>query len=408
MSDKNDFWNSSSNDDFWSKPVVSDDWLKSDSKSMWNDSKENDDFWNTSLNSYGKQEESEAYESAYEIKEEPVKETVSQTADTQFADINGNPYISNNPYTSNNPYAGNHPYEQRRKSYDDAYESGYNNSGASSQSSYDNSWYVNPYENKKGKQADTTYKTQKKTKWNDSARENKHQSAAQVYAQVTGQEPAKKKKHVHTIICLSFLLLAMISWGVAVAKASIVEKEAKQAIMEVDYDEVIMENHFTFGTNNEVFMEDVAYTIVSEESFMGFPAGQKLIAVYVKVESEDYESDGYAFRDLYVGYEAGIDGAEDVMLYKMAADQSMVLPFVQNIGFANEHILSTYGIGNGLDYEGYFFFFLPADVETFTLYAEQKKDYKSIRVLDKIYYKEMTVLPESDEITKELTKRGTD
>ncbi len=403
MSDKNDFWNSSSNDDFWSKPVVSDDWLKSDSGSIWNDSKESDDFWNTSLNSYEKQKESTGYESAFEVKEEvkkSVEETVSQTTDIQF-----------NPYTSNNPYAGNNFVQQ-----DKSYGSSYNDSQAEEKSAYDNSWYENPYESGNIKSQNAAVKKRMATKRNENVRQSvyaenpyqKHQSATQVYAQVTGQEPAKKKKHVHTIICLCFLLLVIVSWGFAVVKASAVEKEAKQAILEVDYDEVIMENRFTFGTNNEVFMEDVAYTIVSEESFMGFPAGQKMIAVYVKIESEDYISDGYAFRDLYIGYESMLEDAEDVILYKMAADQSMVLPFVQNVGFTNEHILSTYGIGNGIDYEGYFFFFVPSDVEKITLYAEQKKDYKFIRVLDKIYYKEMTVLPESDEITKELTKRGTD
>ena len=284
-----DFW-SSSNDDFWSKPVVSDDWLKNDSSG---------DLWGNSESTQEKNEQKFDTVNPYS-REEEITNPYSEKTDSYVEE--SNPFEEGNPYMQEAP----DPFEAE-----------------------------NPYIQK-------TYQT-----------------AEQVYAQMTGEKPAKKKEknpskkkaHVHTFICLFFLAITVASIVAAIVGVSAKTKAAVKQINNVNYTEEEVGDTFSYYDNNQVVLEDVAYTIVSQESFTGFPENQKLIALYVEVYSEDYEYENNAFRNCCIGYE--LEGAT---VYKTPAREDMVTPFIMAFGFQTEQILSVYGIGNGSDKAGYYFF----------------------------------------------------
>ena len=64
-----------------------------------------------------------------------------------------------------------------------------------------------------------------------------------------------------------------------------------------------------FNNNNRVYLEDVAYTVVTDSSFKGFPEDTKLIAVPVQVKSDEYIRGEYALTGIYIGF-AGNNGDE--------------------------------------------------------------------------------------------------
>ena len=213
-------------------------------------------------------------------------------------------------------------------------------------------------------------------------------------------EEKEKRIHVRTIICLVSILIAVLSIATAVILSKMVKERALDAARNLDYRQEEVSNSFMMYGNNKVTLENQAYTIVTKESFRGFPEGLKLIAVYVQVESDQYIRDSYAMRDIYIGFEE--NGANS---YKKPARKELVTPYVYGYGFQDEQILSTYGIGNGSNHSGYCFFFVPEDTDRITLYAEQKKTVEKIQVIDTLYIKEMKVLPEDEGLTEELVER---
>lgn len=234
----------------------------------------------------------------------------------------------------------------------------------------------------------------------DSRYENPYDTTSQVYTQMTERSPEKKKIHVHTIICLCFIFLAIGSVVASIISLSQIRKATARKVSEVSYTEEAVKDSFQFNENNEVFLEDVAYTIVTEESFTGFPEGQKLVAVSVKVFSDEYIQGNSVLEDIYIGYIK--DGMN---FYKTNPDSSMVKPYIGAVGFQNSQILNAYGIGNGIDESGFFFFFIPDDVEQITFYAEQRVEEGRILMLKKVFKKEMSVMPESQDVIEELTGR---
>lgn len=209
-----------------------------------------------------------------------------------------------------------------------------------------------------------------------------------------------KRVHIHTIICLVFISLAVISAAGAASAIKILKNQAVEYAKKLDYEEIEVGNSFQYNDNNKAYLEDAAYTIVTEEDFKGFPKGMKLIAVYVEVESDEYVRDGYAFKNCYAGFEEA--GNE---VYKKPAGESLVYSYILGLGFDKEQILSTYGIGNGLSSTGYFFFLIPAEVDEITLYMEKRDENKKISMLEKVYMKNMTVLPEDGMVTEMLVER---
>lgn len=217
---------------------------------------------------------------------------------------------------------------------------------------------------------------------------------------VKAQGEKKKRVHVRTIICLSFIVIALLSVVTAVILAKMTQAKALTAALKLSYQEEAVTGEFQFNENNRIYLEDEAYTIVTGESFQGFPTGIKLIAVYAEVESDTYIRDSYVMRDMYIGFEE--NGGE---AYKQPVGNDMISAYVYGYGFDDDQVLSIYGIGNGSDYAGYFFFFVPEEVEKITVYVEKKAAKDKIPVIDTVYSKEMAVLPEDEGLTEELTER---
>lgn len=211
---------------------------------------------------------------------------------------------------------------------------------------------------------------------------------------------SRKKVHIHTIICLAFIFVAVISAGASAFAIKALRKQAVEIARKLDYEEIEAESSFQYNSNNKAYVEKTAYTIVTAEDFKGFPRDMKLIAVYVEVESDNYIKDGYAFKDCYVGFKE--EGSE---IFKKPAKEQLVSSYIIGMGFKREQLLSIYGIGNGFDSKGYYFFFVPEKVDEITLYMEKRTENKKIPVLEKIYTKKMIVLPEDGMVTEMLIER---
>lgn len=248
-------------------------------------------------------------------------------------------------------------------------------------------------------------KTQKPTDYSGLSGEMYTQTQS-TWATKQHQKEKNKKKdggkqvHIHTIICLVFIFLAVISAVGAASAIKILKNQAAELAKKLDYEEIEVGDCFQYNDNNKAYLEDAAYTIVTEEDFKGFPKGMKLIAVYVKVESDEYVRDGYAFKNCYAGFEE-----EGNVVYKKPAGESLVYSYILGLGFDKEQILSTYGIGNGFNSTGYFFFFVPEEVDEITLYMEKREENKKISMLEKVYMKNMIVLPEDGMVTEMLVER---
>lgn len=234
--------------------------------------------------------------------------------------------------------------------------------------------------------------------------QNIPQTPPQPQIQIQPQPKPQKKKerssrvHIHTIICLIAVLIAVLCVVSSILMVRMRRAEVLKAALKLSYEEIEVGDSFFFNENNEIFLEDTAYTVVTEDSFKGFPGDVKLIAVHVQVNSDEYIRGGYALSDIYIGFE-GENGSE----YKKPSSASRIAPYTKGAGFDNELILSGYGIGNGMDDDGYYFFFVPSHVEEITLYMERKTE-GIVPVIDRIYQKHMKVLPEDEELTKQLTQ----
>ena len=217
------------------------------------------------------------------------------------------------------------------------------------------------------------------------------------------QQPQKKSKsaskvHIHTIICLIAIFIAVLCVVSSMMMIRIRKAKVIEAAMNLSYEEIEVEDSFPFNNNNQVYLEDVAYTVVTDSSFKGFPEDTKLIAVPVQVKSDEYIRGEYALTGIYIGF-TGNNGDE----YRKPSTAAQIAPYTKGVGFENELILSGYGIGNGVNDNGYYFFLIPSHVEEITLYMERKTK-ERIPVIDRIYQKHMKVLPEDEDLTEQLTQ----
>ncbi|MGN0377736.1 MAG: hypothetical protein ACI4ED_08875 [Suilimivivens sp.] len=215
---------------------------------------------------------------------------------------------------------------------------------------------------------------------------------------VPGNE--KKRIHVHTIICLIAILIAVLSIVTAFVLTKKANADALSVAMDLSYEEEEVSGIFQYNENNKVILEDEAYTIVSANSFRGFPKELKLIAIYAEVESDEYIKYSYALTDTYIGFEE--NGKE---AYKKPAGNDLIYSYVHGYGFDDDQILENYNIGNGSNRAGYFFFIVPEDVKTITFYMEKKETIDEIPVIDTLYKKEMAVLPEDEDLIEQLAER---
>lgn len=216
-------------------------------------------------------------------------------------------------------------------------------------------------------------------------------------------QPQKKRKpvskvHIHTIICLTAIFIAVLC--VVSSMMMIRAKRAKviKTAMNLSCEEIEVKDSFFFNENNQVYLEDAAYTVATDNSFKGFSKDTKMIAVHAQVKSDKYIRGEYALKGIYIGF-AGNNGNE----YRKPSTAAQIAPYTKGVGFGNELILSGHGIGNGVNDNGYYFFLIPSHVEEITLYMERKTK-GMVPVIDRIYQKHMEVLPEDEDLTKQLTQ----
>lgn len=208
-------------------------------------------------------------------------------------------------------------------------------------------------------------------------------------------EKSAKGFPVCRVICLTFFLLAVIAVAVSVLAVGAYGKRADQINRHLDYEVVkVTEESFPAYDNNTVIMDDSAYVIFSPDSdryLAGMPEGEKLAAVYVQVESEDYKSGQYALRDLFIGCQK-----EGQPVFRRCIRDEVILSALSYVGFSREEMLSSLGIGNGWDEGGYYFFYVPEETQTITFYAEERRKESGISVLTRRYEKELQLIDSVD------------
>ena len=193
-------------------------------------------------------------------------------------------------------------------------------------------------------------------------------------------EKPKKKVHVHTIICLIFITIAILSVIGAFVRYSMAKKSAIKTANQVNYTETEVDYTFTFDENNKVKFAKEAVSYVSEENFTGFPKDMKMIGIYLEVESFQYISGANVLQDIYLGYE--LDGRD---YYQKIPRQDVIYPYASSRGFQREEILGSYGLGNGIDDKGYLFFFVPKQVQEVTLYMPKTVKENYIDVIETVF-----------------------
>ena len=194
-------------------------------------------------------------------------------------------------------------------------------------------------------------------------------------------EKPKKKIHIHTIICLSFITIAILSIVGAFAKYSLAKKTAIHTVNQVSYTETEVDNTFSYDSNNEISLAGEAVSYVSEENFTGFPKNMKLIGIYMEVDSTEYIYGANILQDIYLGYVL-----DNKPYYQKIPRQDVIYPYASSKGFQREEILGSYGLGNGIDDEGYLFFFVPSQIQEVTLYMPKTVKENYIDVIETVYY----------------------
>lgn len=219
----------------------------------------------------------------------------------------------------------------------------------------------------------------------------------QKYVNTEWSENSDKTKSfpVCRVISLIFFLFSVAAVAASVFAVSMSRQKADRINRHLDYEVVrVTEDSFPVYDNNTVLMEDTAYVIFgsgADQRLAGMPAGEKLVAVYVQVESEDYKSGQYALRDMFVGCKKG-----EQTVFRRCIRGEAILSALSYVGFQSEEILSSFGIGNGRDEGGYYFFYVPEELQTITLYVEERSKKSGISVLDKRYEKELQLIESVD------------
>lgn len=223
-----------------------------------------------------------------------------------------------------------------------------------------------------------------------------------VYTQKAAAPAQKKNYHVHTIICLIFIGIAVLSVIGSVLASKAWRSKAVQINETLDYEEIAVTESFPMYTNNMVTLEEQAYTITEQANDMlllGALEGEKLIAVYARVESDEYVSAQYALalRNIFIGYE--IDGQRQ---FRRCLQVDTALIAVAKLGFSQDDMLNTYGVGNGSNDYGFFLFCVPSEVDEITFYAEEREGKREVSVVTRRYEKAMEVWDISDVDISEL------
>lgn len=215
--------------------------------------------------------------------------------------------------------------------------------------------------------------------------------------QTIAQSPGNKKKFpIFLMINLFLISITLIVVCVCILTASTYQNNAKYRNRKLDYESVVVkENSFPMYDNNMVTLAYEACVFFSpdtDKQLLGMPEGEMLIAVPVQVKSEKYKSGQYALEDMYIGCEVG-----EQMVFRRCIRDEVVLSVLIQMGFKQEEMLSDYGIGNGMDRNGFFFFFVPENTESASFYAEERKTEHRVSILTRRYEKEFVISDNVDQ-----------
>lgn len=224
-------------------------------------------------------------------------------------------------------------------------------------------------------------------------RNNKEQGRSQT----TTRSPENKKKFpIFLVINLFFAAAALIVVGVCILTASAYKKNAEYRNRQLDYESVVVkEDSFPVYDNNTVTLAYEACVFFSpdtDKQLLGMPEGEMLIAVPVQVKSKRYEYGQYALQDMYIGCETG-----EQMVFRRCIRDEAVLSVLRQMGFKQEEMFSPYGIGNGNDESGFFFFFVPENTESAVFYAEERKTEMQMSILTRRYEKKFAITAGTDQ-----------
>lgn len=222
-----------------------------------------------------------------------------------------------------------------------------------------------------------------------------------------GQRPEKKRNFpVFTWINLSFFALTLIVVSVSILATGRLQSNADYRNRQLNYESIVVEESFPVYDNNLVTLGQDACIVFgqnAEKQLLGIPEGEILIAVPVQVKSEKYESGQFALKDMFIGCDLG-----EQRTFRRCIREETVLAALAMMGFKREEMLSAYGLGNGNDQNGFFFFFVPEKTREITFYAEERKAEKKLSILVRRYEKNLIISDhkDSDKWLEEVRESG--
>lgn len=208
-------------------------------------------------------------------------------------------------------------------------------------------------------------------------------------------------RHFRILICISALLITVLVTTTCYIKGENAKDRTTARNSQLIYEEIMVEDpSFNVYENNKVTLENQAYTVLEADAVSELPSGEKMIAVYAQVESGNHVYSQEALEECYISFQTP-EGTE----YRLGIHEETLMPYVTDLGFTEEELLSIYGSGNGADEQGYLFYLVPEETSRITFYTCEKEEIDSLDVVISMYEKEMKVLGADefslDEILKE-------
>lgn len=208
-------------------------------------------------------------------------------------------------------------------------------------------------------------------------------------------EMPKKNFPIFAWINLSFLALTLIVVSVSILAAGQFRSNADNRNRQLDYERIVVEeDSFPVYDNNTVTLAQDAGIVFgqnTDKQLLGLPEGEMLIAVPIQVKSEEYKSGQYALRDVFIGCDS-----EEQRVFRGCVRDETIFATLAMLGFKREEMLSSYGMGNGKDENGFFFFFVPEKTREITFYAEERKTEKKLSILVRRYEKNLIISERRD------------
>lgn len=208
-------------------------------------------------------------------------------------------------------------------------------------------------------------------------------------------EIPKKNFPIFAWINLIFLALTLIVVSVSILATGQLQSNADYRNRQLDYERIVTkEDSFPVYDNNIVTLaQDVCIVFGqnTDEQLLGIPEGEMLIAVPIQVKSEEYKSGQYALRDIFIGCDLG-----EQRVFRSYVRDETIFATLAMLGFKRDEMLSSYGMGNGRDENGFFFFFVPEKTREITFYAEERKTEKKLSILVRRYEKNLIISERRD------------